>query len=91
MTWFEWDPAKAARNVRKHRVAFWEAVSCFADVESITVPDPAHAWDEERWVLLGRSAFGRILVVVHVEREDAIRIISARPASAAERRRYEEG
>ena len=88
---FDWDPEKAARNLAKHRVTFGEAASVFADRLSLTVPDPRHSIGEERLALLRLSSRGRLLVVVHTEREDIIRIISARAATRRERRMYEEG
>lgn len=87
---FEWDPRKAAANVRKHGVAFEEAVTAFADPHSITIPDPDHSVGEGRFVLIGRSAVQRLLVVVHLERGERIRLISARLAARRERRTYEE-
>ncbi|MDZ4258617.1 MAG: BrnT family toxin [Gemmatimonadales bacterium] len=87
---FEWDPRKAAANLRKHGVTFEEAVSAFADPHSITIPDPDHSIDEDRFILIGRSAMERLLVVVHLERGDRIRLISARLAARRERRTYEE-
>lgn len=75
----------------KHGVSFDEASTAFADPLSITVPDPDHSARESRFLLVGRSAQHRILVVVHAERgESDIRLISARPASRLERRTYEE-
>ena len=89
---FEWDPRKATDNRRKHGVSFDEAVTAFADPLSVTVPDPDHsAAEEARYILVGRSAEGRLLVVSHAERGTAIRIISARPATRRERAQYEEG
>ena len=87
---FEWDPIKAAANLTRHGVPFPEAVTAFADPWSITVRDPDHSAAEERFVLLGHSQRDRLLVVVHTERGDAIRLISARLATRRERRRYEE-
>ena len=88
---FVWDPRKAAANARKHGVTFEEAATAFADPRSLTVPDPAHSTDEERFLLLGMSARPRLLVVVHIERnEDEIRIVSARPATRAEHRTYQD-
>lgn len=85
---FEWDPNKAAANERRHRVTFAEASTAFGDPLSLTVADPDHSEDEERFVLLGRSQLGRLLVVVHVERGERIRIISARKAIRTEVRVY---
>jgi len=87
---FEWDLAKAEANLRKHGVPFTEASTVFGDPLSLTVPDPDHSGREERFLLLGRSASGRLLVVTHTERAQAVRIISARAASRTERRDYEE-
>lgn len=87
---FEWDPAKAASNERKHGVAFQEAATAFGDPLSLTVSDPDHSVGEARFVLVGVTHRGRLVVVAHVEAEDKIRIISARPASKAERRSYEQ-
>jgi len=88
---FEWDPAKAAENLAKHGVSFEEAATVFRDTLSATGQDPDHSIDEERCVIFGVSASGRLLVVAHTERGDTIRIISARPATPGERKIYEEG
>lgn len=89
---FEWDERKARGNSSKHRVSFVEAMTVFGDTRAVTIDDPLHSTeDEERYVTLGMSNRGRILVVVHTEREGRIRIISARRARARERRDYEEG
>lgn len=85
---FEWDAQKAAANVRKHGVSFDEAMTVFADDESITIPDPDHSEGEERFLVVGSSSRGRILVVSHAERGENIRIISARRADARERRKH---
>jgi len=85
---FEWDLAKASENERKHGVSFAEASTCFADPESLTIYDPEHSEKEDRYVLLGMSAHGRLLVVVHSERGDNIRIISARSANRREAAQY---
>ncbi len=79
---FEWDPEKASANRAKHRVSFEEAATAFADPMSLTIPDPDHS--EDRWILLGRSMLSRVLVVVHVERGERVRIISARKANRHE-------
>jgi uncharacterized DUF497 family protein len=86
--WFEWDPAKAERNLTKHGVSFEEAVTAFSDPLSLTVFDPDHSADEDRYVLQGVSSFGRLLVVAHTDRAARIRIISARLATRRERRSY---
>lgn len=88
---FEWDPDKAQRNRRKHGVTFEEASTVFQDRLSLTIPDPVHSTDEDRFVIIGGSERMRLLVVVHVERGDRIRIISARQATNRERKAYEEG
>jgi len=87
---FEWDRTKASANLRKHGVSFEEAATVFADESSLTIPDPDHSLVERRFVLLGTSYRGKMRVVVHTERGDSIRIISARPASRRERQQYEE-
>ena len=87
---FDWDPAKARANVRKHGVTLDEASSAFADPLSMTIPDPLHSEAEERFVLIGYSHRGRRLVVVHTDRGERIRIISARPATRKECRQHEE-
>ncbi|HET6361916.1 MAG TPA: BrnT family toxin [Gemmatimonadota bacterium] len=86
---FSWDAEKAAANLRKHDVDFHEATTVFGDPLSVSIPDPEHSVGEERWLLLGRSSTGRILVVAHTDRRNEIRIISARPATRLERRTYE--
>jgi uncharacterized DUF497 family protein len=88
---FDWDPRKARRNLRKHGIDFDEASTVFADTLSITIPDPDHSEDEERWVTMGLSNRQRLLVAAHTEEEETIRIISARTADRLERRKYEEG
>jgi len=86
---FEWSPAKAASNVRKHGVTFEEARTVFEDEEALLIPDPEHSVGEERFVLLGISAASRPVVVIHCERgPDVIRIISARKADRTERAAY---
>lgn len=87
---FEWDERKAVANRRKHGVGFDEAMTAFGDPLSSTIPDPAHSDEEDRFVLIGESERGRLVVVVHVERGESIRIISARPATAGERRDHEQ-
>jgi uncharacterized DUF497 family protein len=88
---FEWDPAKAAENLAKHGVSFEEAATVFRDILSATGQDPDHSVGEERFVTFGVSTSGRLLVVAHTEHGDIIRIISARLATAGERKIYEEG
>lgn len=88
---FEWDPRKAAANLRKHQVSFEEAATVFLDDLSLTGDDPDHSLDEDRLVTFGLSSSGSLLVVAHTERGQRIRIISARLATRSERRIYEEG
>jgi uncharacterized DUF497 family protein len=86
---FEWDPKKALANLDKHGVAFEEAASVFFDPLSLTIPDSGHSSDEDRFIILGHSLLQRFLVVAHTDRGDKIRIISARTATAAEKRKYD--
>ena len=86
---FEWDPQKAKSNLKKHGVSFEEASTAFQDTLSLAIDDPLHSIDEERVVLIGMSNKNRLLVVVHTERGDNIRIISARKATKEERKNYE--
>jgi uncharacterized DUF497 family protein len=88
---FEWDAAKAALNLRNHRVSFEEASGVFFDPLAVTGADPDHSEGEERLITFGMSSAGRLLVVSHTERGEAIRIISARIATQTERHIYEEG
>lgn len=88
---FEWDQRKAEQNLKKHGVSFEEAATIFADPLSLTIPDPVHSDQEERFVTIGISFENRLLVVVHTDRGDNIRIISSRNASPHERKTYEEG
>ena len=87
---FEWDSPKAVSNLSKHGVGFEEAVTVFDDPLSTTVTDPDHSLREVRLVIFGRSSGARMLAVMHTERGDRIRIISAREATRAERDAYEE-
>ena len=88
---FEWDDDKAAVNQRKHGVSFDEAATVFGDTLSVTGYDPDHSDDEDRYITMGVSADGRLLIVSHTDRGDSVRIISARIANRAERRDYEDG
>ena len=87
---FEWDDKKAKSNAKKHGVTFEEASTIFADRRSLTIQDPAHSKVEDRLVTIGISYRSRLLVVVHTERGDNVRIISARRAGRRERKSYEE-
>ena len=86
---FEWDHAKAERNVKKHRVTFNEAITVFYDPLAATFDDPHHSVGERRFITVGYSSRGRLFVVSHVERGENIRIVSARLATAQERKRHE--
>jgi uncharacterized protein len=88
---FGWNPEKAAINWRKHNISFQEATTVFDDSLSVTFPDPDHSIGENRYVIIGISRSGQLLVVSHTDRENYTRIISARRASRQERRFYEEG
>ena len=87
---FDWDPAKAETNWRKHGITFQEAASVFGDASAQFYPDPKHSGDEDRFLLVGVSEVSRVLVVVSVERAEIVRLISARKAIREERRVYEE-
>lgn len=88
---FEWDDAKAKANRKKHGVSFEEASSVFGDSLSVTIDDPLHSDEEDRYVILGESDRRRLLVVVFTDRGNKLRIISARIATRRERKDYEEG
>src|SRR5262245_13214309 len=87
---FEWNEKKARKNFRDHRVTFEEADSGFDDFLAITIPDFDHSIGEERFIDIGQSDRNRILIVVYTERRNVIRLISARLATRAERKQYEE-
>ena len=88
---FKWDEEKARANLKKHGMSFDEATTVFADPFSVTIADPDHSLDELRFVDVGSSEKGQVLVVVYTERGVSIRIISCRKATPSERRYYEEG
>ena len=88
---FEWDRAKARFNLSKHGVSFEEAATMFGDPLSLTISDPGHSEEEDRFVTMGVSSKLRTIVVVHTDRGGHIRIISARLATTRERKEYEEG
>ena len=88
---FEWDEEKAKANLKKHRVSFDEATTVFLDPYSITIPDPDHSVEERRYIDIGRSDKGHVLVVVYTERGSNIRIISCRKATLSEQTLYERG
>jgi len=87
---FLWDPRKAVSNERKHGVGFPEATTVFDDPLSVTIADPDHSLEEQRFLLLGQSNRRRVLVVAHSERGESIRIISVRRVNRRERQIYEE-
>jgi hypothetical protein len=87
---FEWDPKKAKDNFDTHGISFDEASTAFGDTLSLVIFDPLHSEDEDRFVLIGNSYRNRLLVVIHTERRDYVRLISARKASKKERKQYEE-
>lgn len=88
---FEWDEDKARANETKHGVSFAEASSVFGDPLAVTFDDPLHSADEARYLTIGMSAAGRVLIVSHTDRGGANRVISARVASRGERKGYEDG
>ena len=88
---YEWDKEKAASNLEKHEVSFEEAATVFDDPLYIDFYDPDHSVDEHRYLIMGQSTAGRLLIVSYTERDQVIRLISAREMTASERRAYEEG
>jgi uncharacterized DUF497 family protein len=88
---FEWDEGKAAANLSKHRVSFDEARTVFNAALYVDFYDPEHSTEEHRYIIIGESQAGRLLMVSYAERNDAIRIISSREVTPAEREAYEEG
>ncbi|MEH2216370.1 MAG: BrnT family toxin [Nostoc sp.] len=87
---FEWNPDKAALNLEKHGISFLEAATVFNDPLSVTFPDPDHSIGESRYIIIGVSRFGQLLVVAHTDRGEKVRIISARKATRQEKKFYEE-
>ena len=87
----EWDIQKAEANFRKHKVSFEEAKSVFDDPLALTVNDEAHSFDENRFITIGESKVGRLLLVCHTIGVENVRIISARPPTSGERKDYEHG
>ena len=90
MLLFEWNKNKAKKNFKIHGISFDEACSAFKDTLSLTIYDPLHSDDVDRFIVIGNSVDNRLLVVVHTARRDKIRIISARKATKHERKQYEE-
>jgi len=86
---FQWDPEKATANERAHGVTFEEASTVFGDPLAGTIPDPEHSLDEKRFVTIGHSTAHRVIVVMHTDRGEDVRIISARLATRREKKRYE--
>lgn len=89
MLLFEWDMQKSQNNVQKHGITFDEASTVFSDTFSLTIHDPLHSDKEERFIIIGVSQKNRILTVVHTERGDNVRLISARKSTKNEREFYE--
>lgn len=87
---FEWDEEKAAANLRNHKVSFEEAETVFDDLLYVDFYDPDHSFDEHRYIIIGESQRGRLLIVSYTERDDVIRLISAREVAGSEREVYEE-
>ena len=90
MILFEWDPSKATENLETHGISFDEASTAFRNTLSLTIYDPLHSEEEDRFVLIGNSHRNLLLVVIHAERGDSISLISARKAGEKERKQYEE-
>ncbi|HEU5014542.1 MAG TPA: BrnT family toxin [Roseiflexaceae bacterium] len=88
---FTWDNTKAAKNLEKHRVSFEEAQTVFDNPLAVILPDPAHSSEELREIIIGHSVNDRLLLISFTERQDSIRIISARRATTKEQRDYESG
>ena len=88
---FEWDDDKAESNVRKHGIEFTEAITVFGDPLAMTGYDPDHSDGEDRYITMGLSVTGRLLIASHTDRGEKVRIISAREASRGERKDYEDG
>lgn len=88
---FEWDPSKAKRVEDAHGISFEEVKTVFADPLAVTIFDEEHAGEEDRWITIGSTTAGRLVVVAHTDRGSRIRLITARPATPAETRAYEQG
>ena len=86
---YEWDPAKARSNLRKHGVQFADSVAALEDESALTIRDP-DSTGEERWTTIGMDAFSRVLVLIYTWRSENLRVISCRKATASERRQYSE-
>jgi len=88
---YEWDHEKSESNFSKHGVSFEEAATVFDDPLYVDFCDPDHSIDEHRYLIMGQSTAGRLLIVSYAERNDVVRLISAREVTSSERRAYEEG
>lgn len=88
---FEWDEEKAGANLEKHGVSFEEAETVFDDPLYVDFYDPEHSADEHRYIIIGESRRGRVLLVSYTERDEVARLISSREVTPAERKAYEEG
>ncbi len=88
---FEWDEEKARANLAKHDVSFEEAKTVFDDLLYVDLYDPDHSHDEHRYIMIGQSNQGRVLIVSYTERHDTIRVVNAREMTRSERKAYEEG
>ena len=86
---FEWDRRKSVLNIKKHGVSFEDAATAFGDPLSVTIHDPKHSDDEDRFLLLGETQDKKLVVVAHTDRKDTIRLINARPATRQERKDHE--
>lgn len=91
MVEFEWDAEKNRVNLQKHGLSFEEAATVFGDPLSDTFDDPNHSFDEHRFLTIGTSGAGRLLIVSHTDREDSVRLISAREVTRDERKSYAQG
>ena len=87
---FEWDPVKADTNEANHGISFLEACEVFEDIQSSAVQDPDHSYEEDRYLIFGITRNGKFLVVSYTERNDRIRLISARKMTPRERKAYEQ-
>ena len=87
---FEWDEEKALKNLHDHGISFDEAKTVFGDTNSLTICDKKHSTNEDRWIDIGFSSSGRLLIVVYTERGTRTRLISSRVATARERKQYEQ-
>ncbi len=88
---FEWHPEKARKNLEKHGISFDEAATVFGDSLAVTIGDPDHSQDERRFLTTGLSRRQRLIIVAHTDRDDRVRIFSAREVTPAERKQYESG